>query len=280
MIISRLRLMFAAMAAVLCLTISAQAQGQPEQAAPDAAAVAKALSNPIANLVSIPFQFNWDQSVGPYNDVRYTLNIQPVVPFGLSSKWNLIGRWIMPYVSQPVLVPGGEPVSGYADIMASAFFSPVGGGPFTWGVGPVFSLPTTTNPLLGSGKYSAGPTFVMLSQQGKLTLGFLGNHLWSFANTGDIERGEVSTTFLQPFFAYALPKATTLSLNVEATANWEAESGEEWTVPVKMSLSKVTKLGPFPFSVGGGVAVYAEKPEGGPDWKLQTSFTLILPRGK
>ena len=242
--------------------------------------MAKQLSNPIASLVSIPFQFNWENGVGPNNDVRYILNVQPVAPFKLSQKMVLIGRWIMPYVSQPALFPGGEPVSGYADIVASAFFSPVGTGSVTWGLGPVFGLPTTTNPLLGSGKYSAGPTFVILTQQGKVTLGFLGNHLWSFASTGDIERNDVSTTFLQPFFAYSLPKAVTLSLNAEATANWEANDGDEWTLPIKLSLSKVTKLGQFPLSVSGGVAVFVEKPEGGPDWKLQTAFTLILPPGK
>jgi hypothetical protein len=275
----RLRGILAAVTLCAVMLIgSVSAQSEPA-AAPDAAALAKQLSNPIASLVSIPFQFNWENGVGPNNDVRYILNVQPMAPFRLSQKMNLIGRWIMPYVSQPVLLPGGEPVSGYADIVASAFFSPVGTGSVTWGLGPVFSLPTTTNPLLGSGKYSAGPTFVILTQQGKVTLGVLANHLWSFANTGDSERADVNTTFLNPFFAYSLPKAVTITLSSEPTANWKAV-GDEWTVPVKLSLSKVTKLGPFPFSVGGGVALYAQTPEGGPDWKLQTQFTLILPPGK
>jgi hypothetical protein len=263
---------------VISSVITSLAQSQ-EAAPPDQAALAKQLSNPIASLVSIPFQFNWDMGVGPYKDIRYTFNQQPVMPFTLSENWSLIGRWIMPYVSQPVLFPGGEPVSGYADIVASAFFSPSKSGQVTWGIGPVFGLPTTSNPLLGSGKWSAGPTVVLLTQKNKMTIGLLANHLWSYADAGDIKRGDVNTTFVQPFFALALPKAVTLSLNTEATANWEAV-GDEWTVPIKASISKVTKLGPFPFSVAGGFAVYADAPKGGPEWKLLTSFTLILPKGK
>lgn len=254
--------------------------GQSEQAAtPDPAALAKQLSNPIASLVSIPFQYNWEYGVGPYDGTRYILNVQPVMPFTLSKKLNLIGRWIMPYVSQPVLGPGFEPASGYGDIVASAFISPVTSSSTMWGIGPVLMLPSTSDPLLGAGKYAAGPTVVVLNQSGKLTTGFLANHLWSYADISDLERQDVNKTFLQPFLALSLPNAVTLSLNTEATADWE-NVGEEWTVPVNIAISKVTKLGPFPFSVQAGAGVYAEKPEGGPDWRLRTQFTLILPRGK
>ena len=63
--------------------------------------LAKQLSNPVASLVSVPLQFNWDQQVGIDDDTRFTLNFQPVVPFGLNHDWNMIVRWIMPYVAQP-----------------------------------------------------------------------------------------------------------------------------------------------------------------------------------
>ena len=106
----------------------------------------------MASLVSIPFQYNWENGVGPNHDLRYVLNIQPVAPFQINDKWNLIARWIMPYVSQPALGPGLEPVSGWSDIVASGFFSPINSGGLTWGIGPVVVLPATTDPLLGSGK--------------------------------------------------------------------------------------------------------------------------------
>ena len=254
--------------------------GQEQSAAPttDAEGLAKKLSNPVADLVSIPFQFNWENGVGPEEGTRYILNIQPVVPFSISEKMNLIGRWIMPYVSQPTLVSGGEPVSGMSDIVASGFFSPVGSGGLTWGVGPVFSLPATSDPRLGSGKWSIGPTAVVLKQSGPWTYGALVNHLWSFADADDTDRPDVNQTYIQPFLAHTSKSAVTFTLQSESTANWKADSGEEWTIPINVLVSKVTKLGPFPFSVAGGVGVFVEQPDGGPEWKVRTAFTLILPR--
>ena len=104
--------------------------------------------------------------------------------------------------------------------------------------------------------------------------------MWSFADSSDIERADVNQTMLQPFLAYVTPKGVSYALQSEATANWEAVGGEKWTVPIYAGVAKLTRLGPFPFQIGGGVAYYVEKPQGGPDWKLRLSFTLMLPRGK
>jgi hypothetical protein len=252
----------------------ARAQGSDQ-----AQALAKQLSNPIASLVSIPFQFNWENGVGPNDDLRYVINIQPVAPFQISEKWNLIARWIMPYISQPF--PVGAPASGWGDIVASGFFSPTKSAGLTWGIGPVLGLPTTTDPVLGSGKWSAGPTVVALKQKGSLTYGLLANQLWSFANTGNIDRPEVSQALFQPFFAYGAKGAVTYTIQSEATANWlAADESDTWTVPINLLVSKVTKLGPFPFSAAAGVGSYVQSPTGGPEWKLRTAFTLILPKGK
>jgi hypothetical protein len=256
------------------------AQEAPADPNAEAQNLAKQLSNPIANLVSIPFQFNWENGVGVHEDLRFVLNVQPVVPFSLGEDWNLIGRLILPFVNQPAgLAPGTTTASGTSDIVLSAFFSPTKGD-LVWGIGPVLGLPTTTDPLLGSGKWSAGPTAVVLKQAGPWTVGALANHLWSYANTGDYKRYDVSTTLVQPFLSYGTKGGITFSLNTESTYNWEADSGEEWTVPVNLSVSKITKLGPFPFSVQAGGGPYAKSPEGGPEWKLRTSFTLILPKAR
>jgi hypothetical protein len=104
------------------------------------------------------------------------------------------------------------------------------------------------------------------------------NHLWSFANTGDVDRSDVNQSFIQPFLAYGTKGGVTFTLQSESTANWEAGDGEEWTIPINFLLSKVTTFGPFPFSVAAGAGYYAESPAGGPEWKLRTAFTLILPR--
>jgi len=250
--------------------------------APSQADLAKQLSNPVADLVSIPLQFNWENGVGPDEGLRMVMNFQPVLPMKLTDDWNLIGRFILPFVGQPPLVEGGSSTFGTGDIVLSAFLSPSHSPRVIWGVGPVFALPTTTNPFLGSGKWSAGPTIVVLKQVGPWTVGALANHLWSFASVSQSakDRTAVNQTFLQPFVSYTTPTAVAFSVNSEASANWKAASGEKWTVPINFQISKVTRLGPFPFSMGAAAGVYAASPTGGPSWKLRTVFVLLLPRGQ
>ena len=163
--------------------------------------------------------------------------------------------------------------------MLSAFLSPTESKRAVWGVGPVFALPTTTDPFLGSGKWSIGPTAVALKQAGQITYGALVNHLWSVANTGNYERADVNQTYLQPFLSYTTKTAVTFGVSSESSANWEADD-DTWTVPLVFNLSKVTRLGPFPFSLGGGFAMFAAGPDTAPDWKLRMTATLILPRAR
>src|SRR5262249_26075637 len=180
--------------------------------------------------------------------------------------WNLIGRWIMPYIAQPASLGSS---AGYGDITASAFFSPSQSTRATWGVGPVLSLPTTTDPTLGSSKWSAGPTFVVLKQQGAWTYGMLWNQLWSFASTGSPDRPEVSQGFFQPFLAHSTRTGATLTIQSETTANWLAPNEDDtWTVPINVIASKVTRLGPFPFRVAGGGGAYPVSPPRRPDSPL------------
>ncbi len=242
--------------------------------------LAKQLSNPVADLVSVPFQFNWEQGVGDLDATRTVLNVQPVVPFTLNDDWNLIARWIMPFVDQPALAPGLESSYGLSDIVFSAFFSPRNSGGLTWGIGPVLGLPMSNDPLIGTGQWTAGPTVVMLKQQGPWTYGFLANHLVSFAGSSDVERADVRRTFLQPFLSHTTPRAISYAINSEATYDHEAADGDAWTVPIHVSVSKVTQFGPFPFSVSVAYGYFADAPSIGPERKLRAQFTLILPRNR
>jgi hypothetical protein len=172
----------------------------PAVFAQDNTAIAKQLSNPVAALISVPFQLNWDDNFGPDDEgSKLTLNIQPVIPISLNDKWNLISRTILPVVSQDDIFPGAGDQFGIGDTVQSMFFSPKAptASGWIWGVGPVFLLPTATDDLLGGEKWGAGPTGVALKQTGPWTYGALFNHIWSFA--GDSNRNDINSTFLQPF---------------------------------------------------------------------------------
>jgi len=280
---------FAALVALILIVSSPTlAQTSHPAAAPAAAEtkgdnaqeLAKKLANPISDLVSVPFQSNWDAGIGPEKATRYLLNVQPVVPFSLTKNWNLIGRAITPIIGQPQLAQGGSATFGTGDLLMSGFFSPANANAVTWGVGPVVSLPTTSDPFLGSGKWCAGPTFVIL-RPSKTTVGALWNQVWSFADASNVERNKVNQMYFQPFVAYTTSSAFTFTLSSEATANWEAKnSSDTWTIPIILQLSKISSFGPFPASYGIAYGSYVDKPAGGPDWKLRMSFSILLPRKK
>jgi hypothetical protein len=269
-----------AAALVAALSMAAGAALAQEPAKPalgENAELAKKLSNPISDLVSVPFQFNWEQGVGPAKDTRFILNVQPVMPFTLTKEVNLIARVIVPLVSQPALVEGGAPTFGVSDVFASFFFSPSKRSSFTWGVGPAISFPSTSEPTLGTGKWSVGPTLVALKQAGHLTVGALFNQVWSVAGSDD--RADVSQMFLQPFAAYTTQSLWTITFQSETTANWESAE-DKWTVPVNLIFSKLSSFGPFPASYQFGFGVFAAHPDTGPSWKLRGAIVILLPRRK
>jgi hypothetical protein len=258
-------------------TMPSLARAQQPPAEEESAALAKKLSNPISDLVSVPLQFNWEQKVGPSELSRFILNVQPVIPFTLSDKWNLIFRVIMPLVGQPPLVTGGLSEFGMSDMTTSFFFSPKLKGGFTIGAGPVFVTPSTYSPTLGSGKYSVGPTLVALNQKGKLTIGVLVNQVWSFA--GDPARADVNQMFLQPFLAYQHTKTVTLTVQSETTADWHATT-DNWTVPINFVISKLSSFGTFPASYQLGAGVFPSHGTLGPQWKLRAAIVVLMPRKK
>jgi len=261
---------------LLATSPTLRAQQAPAQSDEE---LAKELANPVSSLVSLPLQFNWDSGVGPDEGLRSIINFQPVLPMRVNDDWNLIGRFILPLVGQPALVADGQATFGIGDILLSGFLSPARPGAVFWGIGPALTLPTTTDPFLGSGKWSVGPTVVVLQQSGPWTYGALFNHLWSYASVSQSAklRPDVNQTFLQPFLKYTTRTGISLGVISESTANWEADA-EQWTVPVTFTVGKVTRLGPFPFQMVVGAGYYAASPEGGPSWKLRTQFAVLLPR--
>jgi hypothetical protein len=234
------------------------------------------LSNPVANLISVPLQFNYDCCLGPVDGGRTVLNIQPVVPFTLNDRWNLIVRTIVPVIYQERTSPSVGPASGLGDTTQSFFFSPkapVHG--WILAAGPAVLLPTGESEL-GTKQWGAGPTVLALKQEHGFTYGVLANHIWSFADLGDnTGRPDVSSTFVQPFLSWTSPTATTLGINSEASYNWQ--SGQ-WSIPINLSITHLYKVGAQRVSLGGGARVYPAHDGTGPEWGLRFIATLLYPR--
>jgi len=260
----------------------AWAQEQQGQGQNDNAELAKKLSNPVAALISVPFQFNYDQKIGPQDDGHRTyLNFQPVVPVSISEDWNMISRTILPVVSQSDIAPGSGHQFGLGDVTQSLFFSPkqpTSSG-IIWGVGPAFLVPTATDDLLGAKKWGAGPTAVVLKQSHGWTYGFLANHIWSFASVGgghDASHPDISSTFVQPFLNYTTSTAWTYGIDSESSYDWKHH---QWSTPINITVAKLTRFGKLPVSFTGGVRYWAESsPNGQKGWGFRFVTTLLLPK--
>jgi hypothetical protein len=261
-----------------------------QNAAPaaDTDALAKATQNPVASLISVPFQNNTNFAIGPYNRTQDVLNIQPVIPSKLGPRWMLISRIIQPIVWQPysTQTTGGE--FGFGDMSPTFFLSPAKPGKLIWGVGPAWVFPTATNQLLGQGKVSIGPSVVALVQPGHWTIGGLVNNVWSFAGSGG--RPEVNQMTFQYFVNYNLKKGWFLSSSPILTANWnnkapldaanggDTTSGGRWTVPVGGGVGRITRLGFQPVNMALNFYGNVVHPSGASSWGMRFQIALLYPQ--
>ncbi len=253
---------------------AAPAATQQQAQADDSQALAKQLANPVASLISVPFQSNFDFGMGEdEKGFRYTLNFQPVIPIKINKDWNLISRTILPIIGQSDVV-GTSSQFGLGDVVQSFFFSPNKAEPFVWGAGPVVLIPTGTNQYLGSQKFGLGFTGLILKQTGQWTVGSLMNHIWSVA--GKESRADVSLTYFQPFLSYTTKTAWTVNLNTEMTYDWNAKTSN---VPIHFTVSKLVRFGKQPVSIGGALRCWAHSAPGGPQWcGFRLIFTPLFPK--
>jgi hypothetical protein len=252
--------------------MAALAAAAPALAQGNDAELATKLSNPVASMISLPFQYNWDHEFGDARDGhKSTLNVQPVIPAALDRDWTLISRVIVPLVDQRVPALGDGSQSGVGDITGEFFFVPKSAsGGLIWGVGPAVLAPTHVD-FISAGKWALGPTAVMLQQANGWTYGALANHLWSVGGSG---ANDISSTFVQPFLSYTTKDAWTYGLNAESSYDWNAH---QWTVPINATVSKLVRFGQQPVSLGVGARYYADSPAGGPHgWGVRLIMTFLF----
>ena len=238
----------------------------------------KDVQNPIANLISVPFQNNINYGIGSFDRASDTLNIQPVIPAPITKHIMVVSRIIVPFVYQPTTTAAGGGSSGLGDINPTFFFAPAHPGKFIWGFGPSFLVPTATQRDTGTGKWCAGGAAVALVQPGHWTIGALAYNLWSFA--GASNRNDINLMTLQYFVNYNLNKSVYLTSSPILTADWKADSGDRWLIPVGGGVGAIFKIGKLPLNGNLSAFWNAVKPDNppSPDWSLRMQLALLFPR--
>lgn len=256
---------------ILMLVIARVGHGQ-EKSDED---LAKATQNPLASMISLPFQNNTNFGVGPDDDTQNVLNIQPVWPFSLGEDWNFVTRTIIPVISQPGNVPGESRTNGLGDVSFTGWVSPKKSGKWIWGVGGSLVLPTATDDVLGNDKWSVGPSVVVVTMPGKWVIGSLISNVWSVGGSGD---QDVNLFTWQYFINYNMDNGWFLTSAPIITANWEADSNNTWTVPFGGGVGKIFRIGKQPLKALVSAYYNVEKPAFGADWQLRLQLQMLFPK--
>jgi len=250
----------------------------PVYAEMSATDLAKLAQNPVGNLISVPFQNNTNLNFGPEEKTQNVLNIQPVIPISVNSEWNIITRTIVPVISMPSLYPGDDRTNGIGDTIFTGFLSPASPGKFIWGAGPVVQIPTNNDRVLGNDNWGLGASGVVLRLEkgSPWVYGALVNNVWSVSS--DKQGGSYNNGLIQPFLNYNLPKGLYLTSSPVATVNWDADSGDKWTVPLGGGVGKIFHIGKLP--VNTSLAAYHNviKPDYGPDWQIRAQIQFMFPK--
>ncbi|MFC1765207.1 neuromedin U [Planctomycetota bacterium] len=234
------------------------------------AELATAAQNPLASMISLPFQNNTTFG-GMGGDYINSLNIQPVYPVSLSEDWNLITRPVLPVLSMPV---NGDQQFGLGDTTFTGWFSPTAPvNNITWGVGPVAYLPTATRTALGTDQWGGGLSAVGVWIDGPWVAGALANNVWGFENSG-----RLNNFLFQYFVNYNLDAGWYLVSAPIMTANWNASSSNRWTVPLGGGVGKIFKVGKQPMNLNGQFYYNIIKPDNYGHWTFRLQLQFMFPK--
>jgi hypothetical protein len=239
--------------------------------------LAKKAQNPVSDLIAVPIEHNFNFDVGMDGDIQHVTVSSPVLPVKLNKKWILINRAIIPAIYQPLLAPGVGDEFGLGDINFTTFLSPreTSSGT-TWGVGPSLTIPSASNEVLGTEKWLLGPAFVVFKDIGSWSTGLLISNAWSIG--GESDRADVNAGFMQPWFYYNFPSGAYIFYEPVITVDWEADSGERWTVPLGIGVGKITTIGTQYVNVQIAAFYNVETPTGGAEWTIRPQISFLFPK--
>ena len=237
--------------------------------------------NPIASLISLPFEFSSYQNVGEEERTQNVMLFKPVIPIDITENWELVVRGIVPFIDQPDSGPV-DGKTGVGDIQLQTYFVPkqtksLGGDNFwTWGVGPVLQFDSASDDILGTGRNAAGIGGVFFAKVNNWTVGALLNNVWDVDSSNT--RDDVNLTTFQPFANYNLDNGWYVKSGPVITYNHEADSGNKWTVPVGAGFGRVFNWGKQPVNLSVAAYGLADKPDGGANTQLQATLVFLFPK--
>jgi hypothetical protein len=258
-------------AAVMVATVPAHAEMSAEE-------LAKLAQNPVGNLISLPFQNNTNLNFGPEKGTQNVLNIQPVIPISVSKDWNIITRTIVPVIWMPSLGPDIDSKNGIGDTVFTAFLSPANPGHWIWGAGPVVQVPTNSSSELGNKNWGLGPSVVVLhlDHGSPWVYGALVNNIWSLSSNK--QGGSYNNGLIQPFVNYNFEGGLYLTSSPILTVNWNADSGQQWTVPIGGGVGKIFHFGKLPVNTQLSAYYNVVRPDYGPNWQIRAQVQLMFPK--
>lgn len=246
--------------------------------------MARQLQDPLANIKAVMSDNDILFKTGQ-DETSYSFSLQPLYGMGFEEQgFNLMSRAIIPILGMAPeaqkpnlgepLPQGGSHTWGLSDIALQFFFSPRNDDPWKWGIGPMVSLKTRTDDDLAGAGWGLGPIAVLVGNlTDDISTAILGGHLWG-------DESNFSTSIVQPMVFYNIPGAPGWEIQYNNTIayEWNASSGNEWTVPLGLGIGKTIAFeSGYGLNLVLGYYYNVEKPAGAADYMLRISVNFILP---